>query len=146
LNLGLDIRIPPEYIADEHQRLRAYKRIADAGDEESSQKVLGELRDRYGAPPEAVLNLLQFSSLKSLAEKLGIETVDRRAGFLNVKFHKESRVDPQRLMSLVSGTPGTQFSPAGVLRIPVEARSGAGELLNFLRDRLLELFPEPAAV
>ena len=31
LNLGLDIRIPSEYIADEHQRLRAYKRIADAG-------------------------------------------------------------------------------------------------------------------
>ena len=32
LNLGLDIRIPPEYIADEHQRLRAYKRIADVKD------------------------------------------------------------------------------------------------------------------
>src|ERR1700739_259171 len=30
LNLGLDIRIPPEYIADEHQRLRAYKKIAEA--------------------------------------------------------------------------------------------------------------------
>ena len=32
LNLGLDIRIPPEYIADENQRLRAYKRISDAQD------------------------------------------------------------------------------------------------------------------
>src|SRR5208337_3187674 len=28
LNLALDIRIPPEYIADENQRLRAYRRVA----------------------------------------------------------------------------------------------------------------------
>ncbi len=30
LNLGLDLRIPAAYIADENQRLRAYKRIAQA--------------------------------------------------------------------------------------------------------------------
>src|SRR5208337_3705819 len=36
LNLGLDIRIPPEYIADEQQRLRSYKRIADAATQEDS--------------------------------------------------------------------------------------------------------------
>ena len=30
ISLGLDLRIPAEYIADEHQRLRAYKRIAEA--------------------------------------------------------------------------------------------------------------------
>ncbi|HBY61491.1 MAG TPA: transcription-repair coupling factor, partial [Solibacterales bacterium] len=39
LSLGLDIRIPPDYIGDEHQRLRAYKRIADAGDEEQAAKI-----------------------------------------------------------------------------------------------------------
>ncbi len=43
LNLGLDIRIPPEYIADEHQRLRAYKRIADARDAEQAEQVRAEL-------------------------------------------------------------------------------------------------------
>jgi transcription-repair coupling factor (superfamily II helicase) len=78
-----------------------------------------------------------------MAEKLGIETIDRRGGFLNVKFHKDSRVDPQRLMSLVSGTPGTQFSPAGVLRIPVDGNLGPGELLGLLRSRMAELLREP---
>src|ERR1700733_15699208 len=39
LNLGLDIRIPSDYIADEHQRLRAYKRIADAVDTENSAEL-----------------------------------------------------------------------------------------------------------
>ena len=51
LNLGLDIRIPAEYIADDQQRLRAYKRIADARDPEEADKVRGELEDRYGPVP-----------------------------------------------------------------------------------------------
>ena len=50
LNLGLDIRIPPDYIADEHQRLRAYKRIADAkSPEEVSSSTAGLAR--IGPPP-----------------------------------------------------------------------------------------------
>ncbi len=44
LNLGLDIRIPSEYIADEHQRLRAYKRIADATTTEASGRDAGGAR------------------------------------------------------------------------------------------------------
>ena len=50
LNLGLDIRIPSEYIADEQQRLRAYKRIADAKVAEQAETVRagvdGSLRSR----------------------------------------------------------------------------------------------------
>ena len=56
LNLGLDIRIPQEYIADEHQRLRTYKRISDARNEEEAAKIRAELEDRYGPLPDAVLN------------------------------------------------------------------------------------------
>src|SRR5206468_3776861 len=69
LNLGLDIRIPPEYIADEHQRLRAYKRVADAKTAEAAGEILAELEDRYGPAPEAVRILLKFSALKSTAQK-----------------------------------------------------------------------------
>ncbi len=65
LNLGLDIRIPPEYIADEHQRLRAYKRIADARDAEQAENIRAELADRYGPPPDAVETLVRFALLKT---------------------------------------------------------------------------------
>ncbi len=131
LSLGLDVRIPADYIVDEHQRLRAYKRIADAAD-----RVLEELEDRYGRAPEAVRNLLRFSRLKSAAEKLGIEHIERRQGALNIKFHPESGVDPARLMSLVSETAGAQFTPAGVLRLPVEAAWTPAALLEFAEQRL----------
>src|SRR4030095_15299795 len=54
LNLGLDIRIPSEYIADENQRLRVYKRIAGAGQQADRDSLEQELEDRYGPVPEAV--------------------------------------------------------------------------------------------
>jgi transcription-repair coupling factor (superfamily II helicase) len=141
LNLGLDIRISPDYIADEHQRLRAYKRIAEAGAREQAERILAELEDRYGPPPEAVGRLLEYSVLKSLAEKLGVESVDRRQGLLNIRFHPGSKVEPSRLMALVSGTEGAQFTPAGVLRLPLDGLTSPAEVLRLLKERLSELLP-----
>ena len=69
---------------------------------EAAAEALAELEDRYGPAPDAVRNLLKFSALKGSAQKLGIEAIDRRAGVLNVKFHKEAHIDPTRLMSLVT--------------------------------------------
>lgn len=138
LNLGLDIRIPVGYIADENQRLRAYRQIANANTAEERAKVEQELADRYGPVPEEIRNLLSYSALKSAAEKIGIEAIDRRHGILNVKFHKETRVDAARLMQLVSSTAGAQFTPAGVMRVPVDGAHGPTEVLNTVRDKLME--------
>jgi len=135
INLGLDIRIPPEYIAEEHQRLRAYKRIADVKTEEDAAKARADLEDRYGPPPEAVLTLIRFSLLKSAAERLGIEAIDRRQGVINVKFHKDTQIDPMRLMEVVQQTKDAQFTPAGVLRLPADGQQPA-QLLDFLAAQL----------
>src|SRR6185369_9244049 len=144
INLGLDIRIPADYISDDHQRLRAYKRIADTHSEEQARKVLDELADRYGPVPEAVRLLVDFALLKSSAQKLGVEAIDKRQGFLNVKFHPGSKVDPNRLMELVQGAQGAQFTPAGVLRLPVPVRPVAASLIEYLKEKVAALTPEPA--
>jgi len=133
LNLGLDIRIPAEYIRDEHQRLRAYKHIADAGDAEQAEAVRSELADRYGPTPAAVDTLVQFVLLKSRAERLGIEAVDRRGSAVQIKFHPSSKIDPARLMALVSSSDGAQFTPAGVLRLPLASGADSpAAVLDFL--------------
>jgi transcription-repair coupling factor (superfamily II helicase) len=139
LNLGLDVRIPPEYIGDENQRLRVYKRIASAGGQAERETIEKELADRYGPVPDAVRNLLDYSALKTLAEKLGIETVERRQGVANIKFHRETKVDPEKLMRLVGKIGGAQFTPAGVLRLPLDGLEGAAEILGRLRERFEEL-------
>jgi transcription-repair coupling factor (superfamily II helicase) len=146
INLGLDIRIPTGYIADEAQRLRSYKRIADVQDEAQAGRVIEELGDLYGAVPEEVINLVRFSLLKSLAERTGVESIDRRQGFANIKFHQQSKVDPFKLMALVRSTPNAQFTPAGVLKLPLSASSNPARLLAELKASLLELSVEEPAV
>jgi transcription-repair coupling factor (superfamily II helicase) len=139
LNLGLDIRIPPTYISDDAQRLRAYKRIADAKNEEQAQKISDELSDRYGPVPEEVTNLVRFSLLKTQAMQAGVESIDRRQGFANVKFHQQSKIDPFKLMALVRGTAGANFTPAGVLKLPLKASGSASQLIDEIRGILVQL-------
>ena len=139
LNLGLDIRIPTDYVADENQRLRAYRQIANASDEAARDRAEKELADRYGPVPEAVRNLLAYAALKYMAEKIGVEAIDRRHSLVSIKFHTATRVDPQRLMQIVSKTRGAQFTPAGVLLLPLDGQTGAGEILKYLAEKLKQL-------
>ncbi len=136
LNLGIDVRIPPEYISDENQRLRAYKKIADVKDAAAGEKLLAELADRYGPTPPGLTTLIEFALLKCLAQQVGVEAVDRRHGFFNIKLHERAQIEPMRLMEYVKRTPQAQFTPAGVLRIVAPAFSQPSELLAYLKRQL----------
>jgi transcription-repair coupling factor (superfamily II helicase) len=137
LKLGVDIRIPAEYIEDERQRLRMYRRIADAGDTAAAQRaLLAELEDRYGPPPRPVVNLLHYAALKAVAERLLIESIEHRQGDVLIRFHPETRVPPERLVGFVRSTPRARLEPSGLLRFPVER---AGSWLEALRKQLLAL-------
>jgi transcription-repair coupling factor (superfamily II helicase) len=78
LNLGISVRIDSDYIPEENQRLRMYKRIAGAEDQATLADVRAELQDRYGTPPETVLNLLAAGELRLRCEQLGISQIDRK--------------------------------------------------------------------
>ena len=84
----------------------AYKRIADINDAEEAEKIRGDLADRYGPPPEAVETLVQFALLKTKAQHIGVEAIDRRGGALNIKFHPASKIDPA-----APHGPGLRLSP-----------------------------------
>ncbi len=115
LRLHIDIHIPTDYIADETQRLRAYKRLAEASDEEQRAKLEAELADRYGPLPQPVHNLLQYALLKSEAERVRAESIERRGPRLTIRFREDSKVDPAGLMAFVKETRGASFSPTGEL-------------------------------
>ncbi len=72
INLGISVRIDSDYIPEENQRLRMYKRIAGAEDYATLADVRAELQDRYGTPPDTVLNLLAAGEIRLQCEQLGI--------------------------------------------------------------------------
>jgi len=78
INLGISVRIDSDYIPEENQRLRMYKRIAGAEDQAALADVRAELQDRYGTPPETVLNLLAAGEIRLHCEQLGVSQLDRK--------------------------------------------------------------------
>ena len=78
INLGISVRIDNDYIPEENQRLRMYKRIASAQSQPELDDVLAEMKDRYGAPPESVVNLLAAGEIRLQCERLGISQLDRK--------------------------------------------------------------------
>ncbi len=48
-------------------------------------------------------------------------------------------MDPSQLMALVSGTRAAQFTPAGVLRLPLDGLTTPDRILEFLKQSLAEL-------
>ncbi|MBI2685736.1 MAG: transcription-repair coupling factor [Acidobacteria bacterium] len=145
ITLGVDIRIPNSYIGEEIQRLRAYKKLAGVENTAEQQRAIDELTDRYGPVPEMVRHLAGFSLLRAIAQRLGIESVDRRQGYFNIKIHPEARISPENLMALVAETPGCQFTPAGVLRLPADPWPVAKPeaMLRYLQETLRRLEPMP---
>jgi transcription-repair coupling factor (superfamily II helicase) len=138
INLGVDIRIPEDYIFDVSQRLRTYKRVSSAESEEELSDIHAEIEDRYGPIPESVESLFDYARLRREASRLGIVSIDREGDRLAVKFTGKSAVDPDKLIALVSGS-SAKFTPSGVLKIGLtngDSRAvfaEVGRLLNQLR-------------
>jgi len=128
LNLGLDVRIPQDYISSENLRLRTYKRISAVATDEEKQEVARELADRFGPPPGSVENLLEYAVLKSVCERLRISGVERQGGRVAMRFHPETPLDPAALVRVVRSREGIRLDPSGVLWVeltrgePVVAR------------------------
>ncbi len=146
LNLGLNIRIPGDYIKEENQRLRMYKRVAGVETESQLKDVASELKDRYGEPPLAVRNLLNYAVLKLQGLRVGATAIERKRELVNIKFRQNAAIDPGKLARFVASQRGSQFTPDGTLKFSIKA-TAPDAVLQTLRDLLEELAAQetPAA-
>ncbi|HVH87963.1 MAG TPA: transcription-repair coupling factor, partial [Terriglobales bacterium] len=135
LNLALNLRLPNEYIQEENQRLRMYKRIAGVENEDQLSDVRSELEDRYGPLPQPVRNLLDAAALKLLSARVGVLGIDRKRDAVQIRFSEQANVDPARLAQFVASTKGAQFSPGGLLKFNL--KSTDAELALFQITSLL---------
>jgi transcription-repair coupling factor (superfamily II helicase) len=79
LELPVDAHIPEDYLSSERLRLEAYQKLstasAPAASEDSLDRVVEELSDRYGELPTQVQNLVAVSRLRRAAQKAGLSDV-----------------------------------------------------------------------
>ncbi|HTW80995.1 MAG TPA: transcription-repair coupling factor [Terracidiphilus sp.] len=147
LNLGLSLRIDESYVPEENQRLRLYKKIAGALSAAAINEIRAEMEDRYGAPPDATVYLLEAAMLRLECERIGVAQIDRKRGELQIRFVENAAVDPEHLMRLVSRNAkrGAQFTPQGVLKLPLAA-TRPDEVLLEIQEILARLAPDPVNV
>jgi len=120
MSLGMDVRVPQEYIPSENLRLRTYKRISSVASESEKQDVHKELEDRFGPLPKSVENLLEFALLKSMSERLRIATVERQGSKIALRFHPETTLEPAAVVKVVRSRKGIKLDPSGVLWMELE--------------------------
>ncbi len=136
INMGVDVSIPNEYINETSQRLRTYKRISSADNEEVLRQIYSEINDRYGKMPESVENLFEYARLRKLAEEMRVVSVDKTKEGVAVKLGENARVAPEKLMRVLSEIEGANFSPSGILKVDIKVENiieAARQVLESIR-------------
>jgi transcription-repair coupling factor (superfamily II helicase) len=122
MNLGVDIYIPKNYISDENLRMTFYKKVASASTDDRLDEIRNELRDRFGALPQNVENLIRFVQVKRFAQQMGVVSIVREGARAVVKLTAQAKVDPNKLLVLIQQDQHVKFSPNGVLTFPLKVQ------------------------
>ena len=153
LELPVDAHIPEEYVESERLRLEAYQKLstaaAPAATADSIDRVLEELTDRYGEPPEQVANLIAVSRLRRMAQKSGLSEV--------VVMGDKLRVAPANLADSIQVRlqrmyPGARYhAAAAAVLVPLPEQPTDTQLIAWTTGLLVAIFgaevaaPEAAA-
>ncbi len=121
VNLRVDLKIDEQYVPDMNQRLMVYRKVAAARTERELGSVLADVEDRYGALPPPMLNLAEYGRIRIMADSLGVESIDREGRFVVLKFRPVGKIDPVKLIEVVTQWPGTTLVPPGTLKLDLEA-------------------------
>ena len=117
INLKVDLKIPSHFIEEEIQRLRLYKQIASCRNEDEVDNLSRDLEDRFGELPLQVRNLLEYARLRILGRSRGVMVIERTAHGIDIRFHENARIDPERIVELVGSGESVVFAPPATLRL-----------------------------
>ena len=127
VNLKVDLKIDESYVADMNQRLMLYRKVAAARRAEELDRVLEEAADRYGPMPDSVLNLADYGRIRVMADRVGVESIDRDGQTVVLKFRPQAKIDPVRLVALVRKRSDITLIPPAALRLTLGNRGQGTE-------------------
>ena len=148
LELPVDAHIPEEYVESERLRLEAYQKLSTASSpaasDDSIDRVLEELTDRYGEPPEQVQNLIAVSRLRRKAQKAGLGEV--------VVMGDKLRIAPADLADSIQVRlqrmyPGSRYhAAAAAVLVPLPPEPTDAALIAWVDGLLVAIFGAEVAV
>jgi transcription-repair coupling factor (superfamily II helicase) len=169
VELPVNAHIPHDYLPGEKLRLEAYTQIAAIDSDADVTAVRDELTDRYGQPPEPVLNLLEVARLRARARRAGLTDITLQGNhvrFAPVELPESKQVRVQRLypktllkpavrtmlVPAPKAVPGSSSAGASRGRAPASSVTAIGgqplrdrDMLAWCAELINALFGEPAS-
>lgn len=105
MEIELDAYIPDEYISDSRQKIEMYKKLKKVNDEADIISLIDEFVDRYGNPPDSVMNLIELRRLNILAKKLDVERISQTKAGYRIVFREENKVEGDYIVNLLDKFP-----------------------------------------
>jgi transcription-repair coupling factor (superfamily II helicase) len=138
INLHTPALLPANYVADVHQRLSLYKKLASCEDDTSLDSLREELIDRFGRLPPPARALLDTHRLRLIAARLGVRKIDASSESIGLQFNADTPVEPARVIQLLQRDKRLRLAAPDRLRLNV-ATPQIENRLQALRDLLAEL-------
>ena len=85
--------LPKDYVPGQKLRIEVYRRLARLRDVNKLADFRGELRDRYGPPPDAVEWLLRTTEVRLLCVRWGVGSVHRLGPDLVFGYRHRKKAD-----------------------------------------------------
>ncbi|MDE6559511.1 MAG: hypothetical protein K2K29_06460 [Muribaculaceae bacterium] len=82
----LELRLPPEYVPQESERISLYQRLDNMEKVEDTERFAEHLRDRFGEIPLTASELIKVVPLRITARRLGIERLTLKGGKMYLYF------------------------------------------------------------
>lgn len=82
----LELRLPPEYVPQENERISLYRRLDNMERPEQIEQFRDNLIDRFGRIPEVSEELIKIVPLRMASKRLGIERVVLKNGKMRLYF------------------------------------------------------------
>jgi transcription-repair coupling factor (superfamily II helicase) len=137
VNLGVDFRIEESFVPDMNQRLMLYRRVAASRSDGELDRILEEIRDRYGSLPDSVLNLAEYGRVRVAADSLGIESIDRQGPAVVLRFRNNGAArrgpDPHRLVAFLRERPDIALLPPASLKLELVPPAGSRRTAGYGR-------------
>ncbi len=139
INIPVSVYIPDSYIPDLDGRLSAYRRLARMQELKEVADFREELIDRFGSPPQEVINLLLKIMLKILSKRAGVKRLDLTPESLSLAFSELHQKNPYALFKMAEDAPERFRITASRTMFITLQKSGINSLMNQSKKILMEI-------
>ena len=100
IEFKVEAYISSDYVGNAMNKIEIYQRIAAIRSNDSLNRLVDELIDRFGDPPQPVLNLLTVAKIRNISREIGIKRIAEGSQNMEFYFDGEPRCPVENLMAL----------------------------------------------